>query len=99
MNYFLTQAILIAAIGDEDSRFWIQIMVFLFLAVGWGIYSLVKNDQNKRKVRQQRLNEETSNNYANSRWRFQLPRKPDFLNFSQKPIPDLDKLGKAAKKH
>ena len=98
MNYFLIQAILIADIGDEDSRFWAQILVFLLLAVGWGIYSLVKNDLNRHKAQQQSLAEETCTPYAKSRWRFRLPHKPDISSLSQEPMPDLDNLGAAARK-
>ena len=99
MNYFLIQAILIANIGDEDTRFWMQIMVFLIVAAGWGVYSLVKNDLSKHKDQHQNLAEKTSTHYAKSRWRFQLPHKPDILNLSQEPVPVLDNLDKAARKN
>ena len=99
MNYFLIQAILIAGIGDEDTRFWVQILVFLLVAVGWGVYSLVKSDLSKHKDQQQNLAEETSAYYAKSRWRFQLPHKPDIPNLSQEPMPNLDNLGTAARKN
>ena len=75
MNYFLIQAILIADVGDDESSFWMQIMVFLVLGVFWGIYSLTKNNLSKHKDRQQDLAEETCTHYAKSRWRFQLPPK------------------------
>ena len=75
MNYFLIQALLIAGIGDEESTFWTQILVFLFVAVSWGVYSLVKNRQNEFKDRRQDLAEETSTHYTKPRWQFQLPRK------------------------
>jgi hypothetical protein len=98
MNFFLIQAILIAGIGDEDSRFWVQILVLLIVAVGWGVYSLVKNDLNRHKARQQNLAEETCTHYAKSRWQFQLPHKPDISSLSQEPMPDLDNLGTADRK-
>jgi len=75
MNYFLIQATLIAGIGDKESTFWIQILVFLLLAAFCGVYSLVKNKQNESKDQQQNLAEETSTHHAKGRWRFQLPRK------------------------
>jgi len=99
MNHFLIQAILIAAVGDEDSRFWMQIMVFLIVAAGWGVYTFVKNDRSKHKDQQQNLAEETSAYYVRSRWRFQLPRKSNIPNLSQEPMPDLDNLGTAARKN
>ncbi len=99
MNFFLIQAILIANIGDEDTRFWMQILIFLLLAAGWGVYSLLKNDLGKHKEQQQNLAEETSPYYAKSRWRFQLPHKPDILNLSQEPVPGLDNPGTAASKN
>ena len=99
MNYFLIQAILIADIGDEDSRFWMQILVFLLVAVGWGVYSLVKNDLSRHKNQQQNLAEETCTHYAKSRWRFQLPHKPNIPGLSQEPMPDLDNLGTASRKN
>jgi len=76
MNYFLIQAILIADIGDEESSFWMQILVFLFVAVFLGVYSLIKNNRSKHKDQQQNLPEETRTHYAKSRWRFRLPHKP-----------------------
>ena len=76
MNYFFIQATLIAGIGDEGRTFWIQILVFLLLAVFCGVYSLVKNKQNESKDQQQNLAEETSTHHAKRRWRFQLPQEP-----------------------
>ena len=76
MNYFLIQAILIADISGEESSFWMQILVFLFVAVFLGVYSLIKNNRSKHKDQQQNLPEETFTHYAKSRWRFQLPHKP-----------------------
>jgi hypothetical protein len=76
MNYFLIQAILIAEIGDEDSSFWVQILVFLLVVVIWGVYSLVKNNRSKYKDQQQNLAEKTCTHYAKSRWRFRVPHKP-----------------------
>jgi hypothetical protein len=76
MNYFLIQAILIADIGGEESSFWVQILVFLLVAVFFGVYSLTKNNRSKHKDQQQKLPEETRTHYAKSRWRFRLPHKP-----------------------
>ena len=111
MNYFLIQAILIANIGDEESTFWIQILVFLFVAVSLGVYSLTKN--NRSKDQQQNIA------YTKSRWRFQLPHKPVALrkgivqgyiarmkdtrhhipNLSQEPKLDFDSLSTASQKN
>jgi len=111
MNYFLIQAILIANIGDEESTFWIQILVFLVVAVSLGVYSLTKN--NRSKDQQQNIA------YTKSRWRFQLPHKPVALrkgivqeyiarmkdtrhhipNLSQEPKLDFDSLSTASQKN
>ena len=80
MNYFLIQAILVAKIGDEESSFWIQILVLLLLVVFWGVYSLVKNDRSKYKDQQQNLTGENRTHYAKSRWRFRLLHKPIALH-------------------
>jgi hypothetical protein len=82
MNYFLIQAILIADIGDQESSFWMQILVFLFVAVFFGVYSLTKNNRSTHKDRQQNLPKETRTHYAKSRWRFRLPHKPVSLRKS-----------------
>ena len=111
MNYFLIQAILIANIGDEESTFWIQILVFLLVAVSLGVYSLTKN--NRSKDQQQNIA------YTKSLWRFQLPHKPVALrkgivqeyiarmkdtrhhipNLSQEPKLDFDSLSTASQKN
>jgi len=113
MNYFLIQAILIANIGDEESTFWIQILVFLVVAVSLGVYSLTKNNRSKHKDQQQNIA------YTKSRWRFQLPHKPVALrkgivqeyiarmkdtrhhipNLSQEPKLDFDSLSTASQKN
>ncbi|MBA7570598.1 hypothetical protein ES708_12351 [subsurface metagenome] len=113
MNYFLIQAILIANIGDEESTFWIQILVFLFVAVSLGVYSLIKNNRSEHKDQQQNIA------YTKSRWRFQLPHKPVALrkgivqeyiarmkgtrhhipNLSQEPKLDFDSLSTASQKN
>jgi len=76
MNYILIQAILIADIGDEENSFWVQILVFLLLAVFFGVYSLTKNNRNTHKEQQQNFPEEIRTHHAKSRWRFRLPDKP-----------------------
>jgi hypothetical protein len=75
MNFFLIQAIPIAGVRSEESSFWMQILVFLLLAVLVGLYSLVKSNRSKHKEQQQKLEEQGGAHYAKSRWRFQLPHK------------------------
>jgi hypothetical protein len=75
MDYYLIQAILIAGTGDDESTFWIQILVFLLLAVSWGVYSLVKNRQNEFEDQQENLAEEAGTHHAKHRWRLRLSRK------------------------
>jgi hypothetical protein len=113
MNYFLIQAILLANIGDEESSFWIQILVFLFVAVSLGVYSLTKNNRSKHKDQEQDIA------YTKSRWRFQLPHKhiatqkgivQEYIakmkdtrhrspKLSQEPKFDLDGLSTASQKN
>jgi hypothetical protein len=50
-----------------------QILVFLLLAVGGGVYSLVKNKRKEFKDRQQKLAEEAGSYNTRGRWRFQPP--------------------------
>ena len=76
MKYFLLQAIPIADIGDEGSSFWMQIMVFLFVAVCWGVYSLTKNNRSKHKDQPQKLSEKSRTQYAKSRGGARLSHKP-----------------------
>ena len=77
MNFFLIQAILIAGIGDEESSFWMQLLVFLIVAVVWGVYyNLTDNNRSKHKDQQQELLEKTRTHHAKSRFRFRLPHKP-----------------------
>ena len=76
MNYFLIQSILIAEIGNEDNSFWIQILVFLFVAVAFGLYSYTKNNRSKHKDHQQDFPGQARPHRAESRWRFHLPHKP-----------------------
>ena len=75
MNYFLIQAIPIAEIGNEESSFLMQILVFLLVAVFCGVYSLVKTNRSKHKNKQRNLAEKSRTDYAESRWRFLLPHK------------------------
>ena len=42
MNGFLIQTILAAGNSNGEKNFWIQILVFLLVAVAWGVYSLVR---------------------------------------------------------
>jgi cell division septation protein DedD len=72
MNPFLIQAILIAAVSDEESNFWMQTLVFVLVAVGVGIYSLVKDNKNKHKDQQQNHMDD----YPKPRRRFAFPNKP-----------------------
>lgn len=46
MSYFLTQ-ILIASSSDSEDRIWMQLLVFMILAAGWGVYTLVKKEEGK----------------------------------------------------
>ncbi len=110
MNYSLIQAILIADItGDEESSFWMQLLVFLIVAVVWGVYyNLTDNNRSKNKDQQQKLP-------AKSRFRFRLPHKPvalrkgivqeyiakmkDRRNLSQEPKLDFGSLGTAGRKN
>lgn len=75
MNYFLIQALPIADIGNEESNFLMQILVFLLLAVFCGVYSLVKNNRSKYKDQQRNHAEQSHTHYAKSRWRFLMPHK------------------------
>jgi len=43
MNRFLPQAIIIAGVGDEESTFWVQLLVIVFVGALWGLYNLVKS--------------------------------------------------------
>ena len=76
MNYFLVQAILIANIGDEESGFWMQILVFLIVAGFFGVYSSIQNNRSKHKDQQQNHPKEIRTHNAKFRWRFRLPHKP-----------------------
>ncbi|MCK4751866.1 MAG: hypothetical protein KAS75_00365 [Planctomycetes bacterium] len=42
MNYFIRHVILIGGVGDEESSFWMQMLVLLLALGFWGLYSLVK---------------------------------------------------------
>ena len=50
-----------------------QILVFLLLAVGGGIYSLVKTKRKELRDRQHKLAEEADSYHAKRRWRFHPP--------------------------
>ncbi|MHC4706990.1 MAG: hypothetical protein ACYS8I_07885 [Planctomycetota bacterium] len=73
MNCVPIQTILIVGIGGGESAFWMQILVFLLLAVGGGVYSLVKNKRKEFRDRQQKLAEEARSYNTRGRWRFQPP--------------------------
>jgi len=75
VNYFPIQAILIAAVADKESSFWMQVLVFLLVAVSCGVYSLTKSNRSKHIGQQRKLPEGTGTGYCKSRWRFRLPHK------------------------
>jgi hypothetical protein len=93
MDSFLIQAILIAGVGGEGNSFWMQILVFLLLAVIWGVYNLVKNKRNEFKDQEQSRTEETSLRNAKRPWRFQLPQEP-VLGFDGPDTVGQEKLEK-----
>jgi hypothetical protein len=72
MNYFLIQATLIAGIGDEESTFWIQILVFVLLGASWGVYNLVKKRQDEFKDEHEAFAEERVPGVARGRRRLGL---------------------------
>ncbi len=54
-----------------------QLLVFLIVAVVWGVYyNLTDNNRSKNKDQQHELLEKTRTHHAKSRFRFRLPHKP-----------------------
>ena len=66
MNSFLQ---IIVAAGDNygENTFWVQILVFLLVAVSLGLYSLVKKKPEQLKQHKQRLAEQARIYHAKSR--------------------------------
>jgi len=53
MDYFLAGAILVASNSDGEETFWVQMLVFVFLAGGWGVYSAIKARAHKSQLNEQ----------------------------------------------
>jgi hypothetical protein len=75
MNYFLIQAIQIDDIDDAENGFFMQILVFLLVAISLVVYFHVKNIRSKRKEQQQSLPEEARTHNSKPIWRFLLLHK------------------------
>ena len=78
MNYFLIQAIQIDDIDDAENGFFIQILVFLLVAVSLVVYFHIKNIRSKRKEQQQSFPDEARIPNSRSIWRFLLLHKSFF---------------------
>jgi hypothetical protein len=53
MSDLLTQAIFAAEASSWEDAFWMQIMVFVLVAAGWGLYCLVKTKSNRFEEQEQ----------------------------------------------
>lgn len=55
MDYFLAGAILVASNSDGEETFWVQMLVFVLLAGGWGVYSAVRARVHKSRCHEQKV--------------------------------------------
>jgi len=75
MNAFFIQTILAADNSNGDKNFWIQILVFLIVAVAWGVYSLVKKKPGQLRGHNQKLTTITSTGHLQSHRQLHLSHK------------------------
>ncbi len=75
MNGFLIQTILAAGNSDGEGNFWTQILVFLLVAVAWGVYSLVKRKPGQLRGLSQKLTTRTSTGHIQSHRQLHLSHK------------------------
>ncbi len=78
MNYFSTQALLVAGVDSEESTFLVQILVFLLFAVLWGVYSLVKDKRTDFQSGEEKHIKKSVSSRIISLLRFKLSPKPSF---------------------
>ena len=75
MNGFLIQTILAAGNSNGEKNFWIQILVFLLVAVAWGVYSLVRKKPGQLRGNNQSLNARTGTGHLQSHRQLNLSHK------------------------
>lgn len=73
MDYFLAQIILIGSNGDEESTFWMLMLVLVILAGVVGVGGLIKTRANKLKERY--YAERPRGRYVNPRWKIRRFKK------------------------
>ena len=75
MNGFLIQTILAAGNSDGEKNFWIQILVFLLVAVALGLYSLVRKKPGQLRGNSQSLTGRTGTSPFKSHRQLNLSHK------------------------
>jgi hypothetical protein len=75
MNGFLIQTILAAGNSDGQESFWIQILVFLLVAVALGLYGFLKKKPGQLRGQSQRLTTRTSTGHIQSHRQIHLSHK------------------------